>query len=1132
MSDFRIAPAAGVLTAFALFVVPPAASAQQAGGFAITVDGEAFVSDASVPRSTVDTGQADRRLDMEALQLQFDGLTVAPRLALGLRRGPDGGLHAHSDTNYPAFIRAGEVLVVEPGPVGPRVLERRRLAPNGTVALPAGLPDTAYLVHRVYDARGRFDQTRAVPLSEARPGSFAPGTAPDMTRRRGIPVAGGAVTVSGTELPPGASVATLGTEMRPDPSGAFAVQRILPPGPHDVAIRVRGAGPRAEIVRRVEVPRHEFFHVGTVDLTWGRRFPDAAAAESYTEGRVAFYLDGVTASRTRVTARADTGERPLDDLFGDLDALDPRETVLRVDPDDLYPTYGDDSLLENHAPSRGKVYLKVERDNNFAVWGNSRLGIDGNAFLRGDRVIYGGQAHVETPAVTASGEPRASLDLYAAQDDQVTRSDVLRGTGGSVYFLSRQDLIAGSETLSVELRDASTGRVLGRETLAPGEDYDINYFQGVVTLRRPLTGSVGTDSILRTRPSGDTVVNLVARYDHTPLAGDLDDYAFGGRAEAWVTDNLRLGLTGTSEQTARDDDQTATAGDLLYRLGDGSYARLDHAVTDGPGFEQAVSLDGGLGFSDRAQADGAGRATSAEVVLDFADIGLGEGAFDLYAERRSEGFVTLDHAVTEATGDEEIFGGSLRARATERLSVALDFDSYANEAGQREREAGIEARYALAPGVEIGAGLAHVERRDDGESGARTDLGARIEFTPSDALSYYGFAQATLSRSGDVAENDRIGAGVEMSFRNGWAVQAEVSDGDLGTAADLRLSRDDGEAGSTYIGLELDPGTIRTADRAFGVGTEERNGRLVAGKSRRVTGDLRVFGENSHDILGERRATTSTYGVDYALTDDLNASAAMEVGRIEDTDAAAIDRTAVTLGLRYAGEALTAAGRIEYRQDSSTDPEKAGEVAVFTGDLRYEIDDSQRLVASLDAVQSSGGITALSEGDYVDATVGYALRPVDGNRFNMLLQHRYVRDDFGQRSGEEDDFGPVQRSRIVSVDANYDVSEALTLGGKVGFRMAETAPEAGGDFEPNDARLLVVNGRYAVTRKWDTLLELRDLDLVQAGVRETGVLAAVYRSFGDNAKLGVGYNAGRFSDDLADLTFDDRGVFVNLVAKF
>jgi len=32
--------------------------------------------------------------------------------------------------------------------------------------------------------------------------------------------------------------------------------------------------------------------------------------------------------------------------------------------------------------------------------------------------------------------------------------------------------------------------------------------------------------------------------------------------------------------------------------------------------------------------------------------------------------------------------------------------------------------------------------------------------------------------------------------------------------------------------------------------------------------------------------------------------------------------------------------------------------------------------------------------------------------------------------------------------------------------------------------------------------------------------------------VGAGYNFGRFSDDLRDLTLDDKGPFLNIVGKF
>ena len=47
--------------------------------------------------------------------------------------------------------------------------------------------------------------------------------------------------------------------------------------------------------------------------------------------------------------------------------------------------------------------------------------------------------------------------------------------------------------------------------------------------------------------------------------------------------------------------------------------------------------------------------------------------------------------------------------------------------------------------------------------------------------------------------------------------------------------------------------------------------------------------------------------------------------------------------------------------------------------------------------------------------------------------------------------------------------------------------------------------------------------------RRTGTLVTLYRYLGDNLKVGVGYSFAEFSDDLTDLDYDHRGVFMNIV---
>ena len=47
--------------------------------------------------------------------------------------------------------------------------------------------------------------------------------------------------------------------------------------------------------------------------------------------------------------------------------------------------------------------------------------------------------------------------------------------------------------------------------------------------------------------------------------------------------------------------------------------------------------------------------------------------------------------------------------------------------------------------------------------------------------------------------------------------------------------------------------------------------------------------------------------------------------------------------------------------------------------------------------------------------------------------------------------------------------------------------------------------------------------------RRRGALAMIYRHLGSHMKLGVGYNFTDFSDDLTDLRYNHKGVFINLV---
>jgi len=58
---------------------------------------------------------------------------------------------------------------------------------------------------------------------------------------------------------------------------------------------------------------------------------------------------------------------------------------------------------------------------------------------------------------------------------------------------------------------------------------------------------------------------------------------------------------------------------------------------------------------------------------------------------------------------------------------------------------------------------------------------------------------------------------------------------------------------------------------------------------------------------------------------------------------------------------------------------------------------------------------------------------------------------------------------------------------------------------------------------------VRQLGLPDINQRRRGTLAAIYHHIGKNLKAGVGYNFTDFSDELTDLKYNHRGIFVNLI---
>ena len=1129
-------------------------------GFSISVDGEQVAGE-----STEADKQRKTDLELESvdIQIKFDGLEVKPILNVStpeLRRSFLAGetVRFNASSNYPAWIEKSEVLIYDTAAAagsGPVAILQVDASGGAQWNMPdEGAAEFDYVL-RVYDSKNRFDETK--PRSLARTASkaerhktngevIAAGVGEDFTATRNIPVYGGAVTVLGRNVPPGYAVTAIGRDVPVDAGAGFVTQQILPPGDHSIDVAVRGGKDDGlSFKRQINIPSNDWFYVALADLTVGRKTGSArlvAADPSefdrvYTKGRLAFYLKGKIQGKYLLTAAADTGEDKIENIFRGLDSKDPRQFLRRIDPDDFYPVYGDDSTSVEDAPTRGKFYVRLERGDSHVLWGNFKTSIHGAELLRNERALYGASAVYRSEAATSFGERKVEVHAYAAQPKTLPQRDVFLGTGGSAYFLKRQDLVQGSETVTIEVRDKISGRVVSRRQLTAGADYDLDAIQGVIILRQPLSSSAGGSGIVRDGALGDGVANLVVQYEYTPTAGQLDGYSYGARVQGWIGGHVRLGATAMSEQTGAAD-QKLLGADITLRKSDTTYLRAEIAQSQGPGFGRTTSTDGGLTFSEALTSGAAGKSARAYLVkgqIDLGELGGGSvrGLVGAHYEKKDAGFSTLDEDIVH---DQTVWGLSAQIEPTERTTVTAKYEDFKDSTGKSQRDAAADIEFVINSRWKAGVGVRHTALATPlglaKENGSRTDVGAQVTYSPDEDRSLHVFGQMTAARSGGLERNDRIGVGGQAKLTEKIGVSGEVSYGTTGLGGLAAVTYDPTADDHYYVGYKLDPDRTVTGKPLNG----RDGGAIVAGAKRRYNDVLTGFAENNYDMFGRRRSLTSTYGVTYTPDAMWTAQGGLEFGTVINPVDGNFDRKAISASVSYQDEKrFSAKLRGEVRLESSEDHTKDRQTYLTAATLSWKTSENWRFIANLDAVISNSDQSSVLDGDYVEASLAYAYRPVTNDRFNMLWKYTFLYDLPGpqQVTVNGNILGPAQRSHIFSADASYDVNQYLTIGAKYGFRIGDvSATRLSKDFAPSSAHLAIVRADLHIVHNWDALLEGRVLFSPSASTADYGALAAVYRHFGENVKVGAGYNFGRFSDDLRDLTYDDQGPFINVVGTF
>ncbi len=1117
--------------------------------FEITVDGQRV--DGSTLPPTVNATDAAGKLD---IQVKFDGLGVTPTLnvstmppRVSYRVGDT--LQFLASTNYAAWVDHGEIRIYERGKRKASGLVQVVELKNDATAvwvLPQGTPEHMEYVLRVYDADGRYDETLPLPINVASADfathdngetATAPGYAEDRTAVRNIDVAGGAVTVYGRNVPADYKVTVAGEPVPVDPEGSFVVQRIFPTGSHRVAVAVSKDGEGLDFSRDVEIPETEWFYVGLADFTVGYNLknhvedirPGEFDDNLYTRGHAAFYVKGKIKGRYILTAAADTGEQRLKSMFKGLDEKDPQQFLKRIDPDDYYPVYGDDSTAVEDAPTKGKFYIKLQKGPSHIMWGNFKSIITGTELLRSDRALYGAQGVYRSNTPAPDGGAATALDAYAALPGTVPQRDQFRGTGGSAYFLKHQDITPGSETVTVEVRNTLTGWIVSRSTLKYADDYDFDYVQGVTILKKPLSSSssIGTENY------------LVATYEYTPAARDVDGYVAGGRAQQWLGDHVRVGVTAQKEKTGTAN-QVMAGADIRIQQSDGTYIEAEVARSKGPGFGSNYSADGGLTIQSNGTVgtDKAANALRAEARVDIGEQTDGKVQGEVIAriEDYQKGYST---PTVDVKDKRTIWGLEGNVEVTDKVKAAAVYSEERVGTGQRDMQVQGKIQGRLTENLTVEPFAKYTTKKladtaTTGEHGKRADAGVKLIYAWDDDNEAYVYGQGTFKRTGTMDRDNRIGVGGTTQITEKVSATAEVSEGNTGFGAKALLSYEPTADDRYYLGYELNADRDTADSWPFAlVGSDV--GTIVAGAKHRFNEQWSAYSEDNVDLFGKRSSITQAYGVTYTPDAVWTVNASGEFGTVYDSYSTEdIDRRAISMAIAYKDEGIDGKLKAEARADDSENDKKDMQSYLLQASLGMNMDDEWRAIATFDGVFTDATDNTRA-GNYAEGSIGAAYRGTTSDKWNALFKYTYLLDEPGADQVAVDGTisSPAQRSHILSGDVSYQASNNVTLGAKYGVRVGEIRDRvAGAKWERAAVHLGVLRADFHVVKEWDAMVEGRVMWSPTTDETDFGLVAAVYRHFGENMKVGVGYNFGRFSDDLRDLSQNDHGVFMNVIGKF
>ncbi len=465
---------------------------------------------------------------------------------------------------------------------------------------------------------------------------------------------------------------------------------------------------------------------------------DDSDKESYDDGRVSFFGKGRIPGDYLLTIAYDTagrsGDNP-DQLFGD------------IQPDEYYSVYGDESLFQDEAESSRKLYLRIERKQFYALFGDFQTNMTVTQLSNYSRTLNGVKSEYKNEYF--------ETNFFGAETALANIRDELEGKGiTGPYNLSRTDVVKNSEQIEIEVRDRfQTGRIFSTTIMSRGIDYDIDYNLGIIRFRKPVSVR---DPLLNP-------IFIIANYEtqddrETALVA-------GGRGEiSTADDRIEFGVSYITEENKGSEAELGGI-DLKIDITEDLELRSEYASSDNTAVDNAAAwlieleqdagafttrvyateIEGGFGVGQQNAGEASTRKIGADSVWRFAK------KYELAATIDTQKLLIGGATDNQASVNARRIGNKTALQVGYRIAES----KAESNLKKRSELLDISASYQILPSLRLDASseFSMNEKNDAELFPTRNTLGAEWQITNNAAI----FASQEITSGSDETESTRVG---------------------------------------------------------------------------------------------------------------------------------------------------------------------------------------------------------------------------------------------------------------------------------------------------------------------------------------------------------------------------------------